>query len=81
MAFVKLSYAPRGSLGETYINPDHIAEVIITTSAGGNQVAIVKYIGGAVSHYTDVAVQDLIDIVLDPKPGGPRVTDGRIEEE
>lgn len=53
MAFVKLSHAPRGASGETYINPDHIAEVVITTTAGGDQVATVKYIGGAVSQYTD----------------------------
>ncbi len=80
MAFVKLGHAPRGSMGETYINPDHIAEVVITTTAGGDRVAIVKYIGGAVSQYAEGAVQDLIDTVLSPPVSQSRVTDGRIEE-
>ncbi|MDP9350288.1 MAG: hypothetical protein M3P51_01915 [Chloroflexota bacterium] len=79
MAFVKLSHAPRGTSGETYINPDHIVEVVISHTGGG-PVATVKYIGGAESQFTEGTVQELLDIMVTPPPSQSQVIEERAED-
>lgn len=64
MAFKKLDHAPDGTAGETYINPDNIAEVTVEQTPVNETMARVTYVGGSQSTFIDAAAKELIEKVL-----------------
>ncbi len=64
MAFKKLSHTPHGGAGETYINPDQIAEVTIEQTPANETMARVTYVGGSQSTFMNDAAKELVEKVL-----------------
>ena len=69
MAFKKLNYAPDSSSGETYINPEHIAEIVLEQGSGDEMQARVKFVGGAVTRFEGKAAVELRQALLIDKSG------------
>jgi hypothetical protein len=73
MAFAKIDQTPDGNNGSTYINVDHITEVVFDGSTNRTVRGRVRYIGGGVTTFDEGVVEELKAIIDPPQEEGKSI--------